>query len=135
MSDSLQPDRLQASLSITNSWSLLKLPLSIILPKIASAMPLPHPELHRLSTPCEEPMPSGLTVKVLTKQAARLPAQLACWEPSHSCQTEKSASLSPNCPPVRRRRTLLLLAHPTKLAKGPSAGPSVCGKEHEETEG
>lgn len=73
-------------------------PLSIILPKTASAMPLPCPELHGLSMPCEEPMPSGLTVKVLERQAAMLPAQLALWEPSHSCQTEKSASLSPNCP-------------------------------------
>lgn len=80
--------------------------------KTASAMPLPCPELHGLSMPCEEPMPSGPTVKVLERQAAMLPAQLTRWEPSHSCQTEKSASLSPNCPPFHRKRTFLLLAHP-----------------------
>lgn len=80
--------------------------------KTASAMPLPCPELHGLSMPYEEPMPSGPTVKVLERQAAMLPAQLTRWEPSHSCQTEKSASLSPNCPPFHRKRTFLLLAHP-----------------------
>lgn len=87
-------------------------PSQLFFRKTASAKPLPCPELHGLSMPCEEPMPSGLTVKVLERQAAMLPAQLTCWEPSHSCQTEKSASLSPNCPPFHRKRTFLLLAHP-----------------------
>lgn len=99
--------------------------------KTASAMPLPCPELHGLSMPCEEPMPSGPTVKVWRgKRPCSPPSSPA--ENHLLCQTEKSTSLSPNCPPFHRKRTFLLLAHPQSWPKCPPSGPSVCGKEHEE---
>ena len=111
------------------STPLLPAP-SIILPKTALAVQ----SFTGSPLPCKEPTPSGLAVKSL-KSRPQLPAQRACWEPSYSGKTERPASSSSEYPPVRERRTLLLLAHPARPAKGSSRRALFSGEEHEESEG